>query len=195
MSNPLQSNPVPILPTSLLTLVDKKLIGTSDTLSEAYQVGTGATIRLREAPEQDSPSSIAIPGYTEVPSFPSAAQFSVNYGNGIITFNNAQVGAIVTISYKGIGSVVHAADINNIIGGLQTFALSPLSRSAFVATSGQAIFNTSFPIKSNSSLIYSNGLLMAEGGGFDYTITGASQITFNTGLLTGTIVNIITLGY
>lgn len=198
MANPFSIDPVPILSTSILTLVDRRDIGASVPISESYQVSPSALVRLRECPEKDTPSSIVIPGYVEVLSIPSSNQFSVDYGNGIITFNAAQIGAVVTISYMGTGSVIQAADSNNITVPLQVLATTLsgglIERAVIIATSSQTVFNVGFAISSTDTLVYSNGLLMTEGGSADYTITGSSQVTFNAGKSTGDVVNFIKIG-
>ncbi len=55
-----------------------------------------------------------------------------------------------------------------------------------VATAAQTVFNTTLSTVANGSgknylMVTCNGLVMDEGGGNDYTVTGANQITFTSG--------------
>lgn len=82
---------------------------------------TANQIRLIEVPKQEIPSSVAIPGFTEVTTAPGTNEFKVDYGNGRITFNAVQNGNTVFVTYKGRGSVVDAEDVNEIqqaLGGI-----------------------------------------------------------------------------
>lgn len=195
MPNPFEIDPTPILSTSFLTLVDKRQIGSPFFRSESYTISSSYTIRLVECPEKDSPSTVAIPTFTEVTSIPTAInQFLVDYVNGNITFyaTPALIGTVVTVSYKGLGSILQAADVNNVTssisGGL-------ILRTTIIATSGQTIFTPSYKVSATATLVYSNGLLMTEGGGADYTTAlNGSHITFNVGRSTGDVVNFINIG-
>jgi hypothetical protein len=72
-------------------------------------------IRLNEVPLQENPSSIVIPGYTEITSGePTANQFKVDYTykSGYIKFHSSQNGITVSVTYKGTGSPVEAAIVN-----------------------------------------------------------------------------------
>jgi hypothetical protein len=58
---------------------------------------------------------------------------------------------------------------------------------SFVSAAAQTIFNTliqTSPVSVNDSYlqVYVNGVLQQEGVSYQYTVTGANQITFNTGL-------------
>lgn len=58
---------------------------------------------------------------------------------------------------------------------------------AAVATASQTVFNTTLPTVANGSglaylQVFRNGIKQQEGAGKHYTVTGANQITFNTGL-------------
>ena len=55
-----------------------------------------------------------------------------------------------------------------------------------VATAGQTVFNTTVNTVANGSgkaylMVTKNGLVLSEGGGNDYTVTGANQITLTAG--------------
>jgi len=246
MSNPpLEIDPTPILPTSFLSLTDKRLVGSAVPFTEVYEISAPpplpeaqpspfvAMIRLREAPQQLSTNlnvNVLIPGFTEVLSTPSAGQFLVNYGNGDIFFNASQIGTNAVVSYYGTGSIVTAADINNITGPLVPFynkldGIVPdlpapqiftfpggiaglMQRNTFIATHGQTVFNATFPVTADSTLLFSDGLLMTEGVSADYilgisgtfgtsvsaspaTIVSGGTLTLN---LNGDGVQIITLG-
>ncbi len=92
-------------------------------VNESHIVGTTAVassspnqIRTYEVPLQESPSSVAIPGYTEVAGSPGTNEFRVDYTNGRITFNAAANGNTVFVTYKGRGSIVDAEDVNELQG-------------------------------------------------------------------------------
>jgi hypothetical protein len=60
----------------------------------------------------------------------------------------------------------------------------------FVSTSGQTVFDTTIPTVSVSSnraslTVYVNGVFQLEGIARSYTVTGANQITFNSGITLG----------
>lgn len=71
-------------------------------------------IILDEVPQQNSPSTTGIAGYTEVPRLtpPSSGQFRVDYqalnhyGMAFVEFNASENGEVVTVEYKGLGSTV-----------------------------------------------------------------------------------------
>ena len=59
-----------------------------------------------------------------------------------------------------------------------------------VATASQTVFNTTLTTQANGSgktylLVFVNGVKQIEGASKSYTVTGANQITFNTGLTVG----------
>ena len=96
-------------------------------------------VKLIQVPLQVLPTStVLISGYTETTSTsPAAGQFYVNYDNGRLTFNSANNGASVSVSYQGLGSEPDAVDINelqtpvglalNIDGSLSTGIVKPAS--------------------------------------------------------------------
>lgn len=102
--------------------VNQRVIGSELLIvNEAHIIGTTAvatsspnTIRLYEVPLQESPSSVAIPGFTEVLGSPGTLEYRVDYTNGRITFNATQNGNTVFVTYKGRGSIIDAEDINEI---------------------------------------------------------------------------------
>lgn len=74
-------------------------------------------IILDETPQNNTPSTTTITGYTEVPhgSAPSALQFRVDYavatnqwGTAFVEFNSSRNGQTVTVSYKGLGTSLKA---------------------------------------------------------------------------------------
>ena len=75
---------------------------------------TSGEIRLIEVPLQESPSTVAIPGYTEVITAPGTNEFNVDYTSGRITFNVSENGTTVFVTYKGKGSIIDAEDINEL---------------------------------------------------------------------------------
>lgn len=222
----LELDPPIIQGDSFLTLFNRRSIGFELPYTESYQVPANATVRLREAPLKESPSTVIIPGYAEDPLGPPVVnQFTVDYANGFIAFNAANIGATISISYKGRGSIILAQDINLITSPLVPFynklnTIVPdapatpnftfpdnvtvmgdlfvsgdaLARETIVATASQTVFNLSFTIVSNNLLVFKQGLLATEGGSNDYTITGASQVTFNSGRPSGEIENFIRIG-
>lgn len=61
------------------------------------------------------------------------------------------------------------------------------------ATGAQTVFNTTMNTVANAGgkaflQVFVNGVKQVEGGGYAYTVTGANQITFNTGLVGGEVV-------
>ena len=72
-------------------------------------------IRLKEAPKQEDTFYISIPGFTEIESGePTATQFIMDYekNSGYAKFHSSKNGTTVNVTYKGKGSVVEAAIIN-----------------------------------------------------------------------------------
>jgi type VI secretion system secreted protein VgrG len=218
MSNPpLEIDPTPILPSSFLSLTDKRVVGQAVQFTEVYQISVPpplpeaqptpsvAMIRLREAPQQLSTNlnvNVLIPGFSEVISTPSTGQFLVNYGNGDIYFNTSQIGTDVVVTYYGTGSIITAADINNITGPLTPFynkldGIVPdlpapqiftfaggiaglMQRTTVISAANQLVFNAGFPVTPSSTLVYSQGLLMTAGISADY-VTGGTG-TFGTSI-------------
>jgi len=125
----LELDPTIIQDTSLLTLFDQRLIGSELPRVETYTIPTNGIVLLREAPQQISltiPTGITItqvPGgpFVEVSSSPATGQFTPNYTTGKITFNTADAGLNMSISYNALGSVVTAAHVNNVITPLTPF--------------------------------------------------------------------------
>jgi hypothetical protein len=246
MSNPpLAIDPNPILSNSFLSLVDERVTGLYPFFTEVYQVALPpplpeaqpnpfvAMIRLRESPAHLSASlnvNVVIPGYSETLSTPSSGDFLVDYETGDVFFNTSEVGNNVVVTYQGTGSIVTAADVNNITiplvpfynkldnivpdgGGTFTFPNNVVVSSPYtitgagsgisglmqrydtVATASQTVFTPGFAVTSSSTLVYSDGLLMTQGGSADYTITGSgTTITFNEAKPLGEPVSIIKIG-
>src|ERR1035437_9171960 len=184
MTNPLSINPTPILPSSFLSLVDKRTIGKAVYFTEIYQISNPpplpeeqpdpfvGQIRLRECPAHDPSFPIFISGYSEVPSTPSTGQFSVDYVNGVLSFSPADIGINVTISYYGLGSIVMAADVNNItsqlVPAVNILNSGLMQRTTDIAASGAAVFTADFAVTPTSTMVFSQGLLMTEGALMDY---------------------------
>jgi len=116
----MQLDPAIITNTDFITLYDKRPVGLEVFYAESYIIPAGGIVRLREVPNQTSPSTVSVSGYNEVPYPPSVGQFSVNYDVGLVYFNSADIGNTVSITYNGKGSRVFAADINKI-----TYPLTP----------------------------------------------------------------------
>jgi len=124
-------DPAEISSDSLLTLHDKRVITSFQPYIETYIIPASGTVLLREAPQKLSntiPTGVtiveqntAVPFIETFSSTPSTYHFSVDYITGIITFFTGDVGKKAVISYNGIGSVIDAAHINNIITPLAPF--------------------------------------------------------------------------
>lgn len=74
------------------------------------------TVALTEVPKQASPSTVAIPDYTEVNAPPGPKEFRVDYAHrtGQIQFSAADAGNTVSISYQGVGSSALVDFLNQI---------------------------------------------------------------------------------
>jgi len=125
----LAHDPIIIKEDSLLTLFDKRTIGSFLPYTETYEIPTSGLVLLREAPEQLSatiPTGVTVtqvPGgpFAEVALAPASGQFAINYTTGVLTFNTGDATKNVSIQYNGRGSVVSAAHINTIITPLTPF--------------------------------------------------------------------------
>jgi len=110
------------MPVPYIDKINQRLIGSEQQIfSESHQIGTTAlntvtpdTIRLVEIPLLETPSSVAIPGFSEVTTLPGTNEFSVDYTNGRILFNSSRNGEFVVVDYKGRGSIIDAEDVNEI---------------------------------------------------------------------------------
>jgi len=104
------------------TKINQRPVGSFPTIiNETHTVGiTGVftvtlnEIRLIEVPVQEVPSSVAIPGYSEVLTSPGTNEFKVDYTNGRITFHPSKMGNTVQVTYKGRGSIIDAEDVNEL---------------------------------------------------------------------------------
>ncbi len=125
----LELDPTIISDTSLLTLFNQRPTGLELPRSETYIIPTSGDMILREAPQQLNlviPTGVTateVPGgsFVEVSTAPAIGQFTINYTNGILTFNVADAGKTMLIGYNGLGSIVHAVHVNNIIIPLTPF--------------------------------------------------------------------------
>lgn len=125
----MQFDPAIITENDLLTLHDQHTLSEEhavpgvdpDELS-TYTIPASAIVTLREAPRQlqtTVPTGLTatqVPGgpFTEVLTTPGINQFQVNYASGTVTFNAANVGDDVLLSYTATGSFVKAAHVNKI---------------------------------------------------------------------------------
>lgn len=158
MSNP---SPWPITPsiesTSLVTLFGQHSSTPTPYAGQLYLVPSTGIVFLQENPLQ---TNTAVPTgvscletsgphtgiLTEVLVPPTAGQFYVDYYNGSVQFGD--IGATVAISYQGVGSVVLAETINNIV----TYLIAASNAASFVSPNyavdpgspavGQIWFNT-----------------------------------------------------
>ena len=107
---------------------NERLIGQA-IVAESHMVGiigvavvSPSLIRLIEVPQAPSPfSTVSITGsggpYNEITiGSPTGGQFLVDYTTGVITFDVAQDGNTVLVSYIGLGSEIAAEDINELQG-------------------------------------------------------------------------------
>jgi hypothetical protein len=132
----LQFDPSIITETSLLTLHDQHTVAEEHVVPavgaeflSTYAIPLSKIVNLRERPKQQqvtipTGTTVAqVPGgpFVEVLTNPAAGQFLVNYTNGSITFNTADIGKNVLVSYTAVGSVVRARHINNISAPLVPF--------------------------------------------------------------------------
>jgi hypothetical protein len=110
------------MPIAYISKSNQRTLGSElSIVNEVHIIGTTALntstpdqIRLVEVPLQESPSSIAIPGFTEVSTVPGTLEYKVDYANGRITFHSTQNGNTVFVTYKGRGSEVDGEDVNEI---------------------------------------------------------------------------------
>jgi hypothetical protein len=159
MSNP---SPWPVTPsiesTSLVTLFDQHSSTPTPYAGQLYLVPSTGIVFLQENPLQTNTavptgvSCIETSGpHTGVLkevliSPPAAGQFYVDYFNGSVQFGD--VGATVAVTYQGVGSVVLAETINNMV----TYIIAASSAASFIAPNfvtdpgspgvGQIWFNT-----------------------------------------------------
>lgn len=79
---------------------------------EAHTIpGAPHIIFLRHIPKEDDPSTVVIPGFTEVDGEPGPGEFRVFYGEsgfGQVEFNPSDQGTPVTVDYVAAGSVIWA---------------------------------------------------------------------------------------
>ncbi len=133
---PLQLDPTVITETDLLTLHNQHTVaeehnvpGVGAEFLSTYTIPASGVVSLREQPKQLSATIptgttvVEVPGgpFVEVLSGPAAGQFQVNYSNGNVTFNVADAGKDVLVSYTALGSVVKAEHVNNISTPLVPF--------------------------------------------------------------------------
>jgi len=110
------------MPINYVDKVNKRVISFElQIFNEQHVVGTTGVftsspdeIRLIEVPLQESPSTVAIPGFTEVTTTPGTNEFKVDYTSGRITFHSSRNGTTVFVTYKGKGSLIDAEDVNEL---------------------------------------------------------------------------------
>lgn len=114
-----------------------------------------------------------------------------NQGNNVITTNGGTLTNFLTLHANPTNNF-HAATkqyVDAVAGG--GGGATGVSVDEFTATGGQTIFNTtnvSTTAKTTTQYfqkVFKNGVLQKEGASFSFTVTGANQITFNTGLVAG----------
>ena len=83
--------------------------------------------------------------------------------------------------------------------GIMTWVTFAPAYQEFSATSSQTVFNTLVNTVSKAGgksylQIFVNGILQQEGTGKKFTVTGANQVTFGTGLVSGDVVILYSFG-
>jgi len=98
--------------TSFTTKVDAR----QSIVDEAHTIpSTGPYIvALANVPYHESPSSVSIPGFSEVDVPPALDEFQVSYITGQVYFNVANAGQAILVSYKCLGDDVIANHINSL---------------------------------------------------------------------------------
>jgi hypothetical protein len=132
----LNLDPTIITETDLLTLHNKHTLAEQHAVPgilpeelSTYTIPASGIVYLREQPRQQQAAVptgttvVEVPGgpFVETLSSPAAGQFLVNYINGTLTFNVADVGKDVLVSYTALGSIVLAQHVNNISTPLVPF--------------------------------------------------------------------------
>lgn len=111
------------MPISYVSKVNKRAIGSEVTIvNESHVVGivgvntvASGQVKLVETPLKEVPSTVIIPGLTEITTgSPGALEFLVDYVNGRITFNVSKDSDTVFVTYKGRGTVIDAVDVNEL---------------------------------------------------------------------------------
>jgi hypothetical protein len=94
---------------------------TEKSLTEIHRVPYEAPFVLytNEVPKLDTPSTVKVNGYIEVQFQPNPGEFWVDYkyNTGGIMFNSADSGNVVTVTYKGKGSLVNQEHFNRLASG------------------------------------------------------------------------------
>lgn len=80
---------------------------------EAHIIPVNApfVVYLAEVPQKETPSTVSIPGFSEVEANPTPGEFRVDYsyGTGAILFNAADAGKQISVTYNGKGTAaVHS---------------------------------------------------------------------------------------
>lgn len=98
----------------------------------------------------------------------------------------------VTITAPATNDVLKYNGSGWVNGTTPTPSLSSIAPNyeTATATASQTVFNTTLSTLANSGgksylMVTCNGLVMDEGAGADYTVTGANQITFTSGRTSG----------
>lgn len=179
--------------------VNKRALGAELLITnEGHTVGisgvstvTANQTKLKEVPLQETPSSVVIAGYTEVTSTPGNLQFKVDYTTGVITFNSAQNGNSVSVTYKGRGSFINAIDVNEIQtpigvalnsdGTLSNGIVKPLT----ISTTGTDDFTFPRDITATRSIVANNTVttVTLRVTGIINAGSGNHAITTSAGLL------------
>jgi hypothetical protein len=110
--------------TVLYDLANERSPGTEVSKTEKHIIGEHESgwVFTKEVPLEEGPSTVSIPGFTEVTDgTPAAGEFDVAYDvvtpesrGGAIKFNAADDGTEITITYNGRGSIISAGMINDL---------------------------------------------------------------------------------
>jgi len=101
------------------------------------------------APLQQIPTTTSIPGYTEVSVTPGSLQFQTTYSgtsSGLLSFNAANSGASVNVTYTAYGDIVRSEAINSMqqsLTNIETYIIGGVPVSGnFVSKNGDTMSGT-----------------------------------------------------
>lgn len=147
---------------SFSTKVDRNVVISGESHTIPNDPGP-YTLFLDYVPLQENPSSVTIPGFTEVSGTPSTFQFNVTYSGvsaGELTFNQFQSGVGISVTYTSYGDVLSAEFINSLQSGLvavETYVLANVASGDFVHTSGGTMTG---PLVMNADLEMGTGQII-----------------------------------
>jgi hypothetical protein len=129
------------------------------------------TISLSHVPQLNSPSTVIIPGFTEVTGLPSSNQFLVNYsgtGAGSVMFSAFNGGNAITATFTTAGDNIVAEWFNSLqtsVVSIENFIVSGLGISGnYVPVTGATV----------------NGTITLSGGNLLTATSGTNQIGNST---------------